>query len=180
MWLLYVTTSPTCGAGLEHSVFNLKKLKQECRLFLNCGFKSATFFLLTYFVFYSPDQCRESITSYLKGEAGKLETNGSYSESATEAKTKPFAQEPTSSLGRQSDKETVKPKMPSSLRTEQQTISLMSHQRSLHEASKPAGDASKTAVPVSLKKTSWNTSEDIKPRPKAQEDEGATSSEQKV
>uniref|UniRef100_A0ABM5G0S3 Ankyrin-3 isoform X8 n=1 Tax=Pogona vitticeps TaxID=103695 RepID=A0ABM5G0S3_9SAUR len=127
----------------------------------------------------SSDQCRESITSYLKGEAGKLETNGSYSESTTEAKTKPFAQESASSLGKQSDKETVKPKMQSSLRTEQQTISLMSHQKSLHETSKPAVDSSKTSVPVSVKKTSWNTSEDSKPRPKVQEDEGATSSEQK-
>ncbi|KAJ7324309.1 hypothetical protein JRQ81_017329, partial [Phrynocephalus forsythii] len=127
----------------------------------------------------SPDQCRESITSYLKGEAGKLETNGSCSESPTEAKRKPSAQESASGLGKQSDKETVKPKMQSSVRTEQQTLSSMSHQKSLQEPSKPAVDASKTSVPISVKKTSWNTSEDIKPRPKAQEDEGATSSEQK-
>ncbi|XP_042314702.1 ankyrin-3 isoform X7 [Sceloporus undulatus] len=127
----------------------------------------------------SPDQCRESITSYLKGEAGKLETNGSYSESATEVKTKPFAQESVNNLGKQSDKETVKPKMQSALRTEQQMLSLISHQKSLQESSKPAVDAPKTSVPVSMKKTSWNTSEDSKMRPKAQEEEGATSSEQK-
>ncbi|XP_077786695.1 ankyrin-3 isoform X19 [Podarcis muralis] len=127
----------------------------------------------------SPDQCRDSITSYLKGEAGKLETNGSYSESTTEAKTKPFVQESAKSLGKQSDKETVKPKTQSSLRTEQQTISLTSHQKSLQEASKPAVDTPKTSVPVSMKKTSWNTSDDSKLRPKAQEEEGATSSEQK-
>ncbi|XP_053244295.1 ankyrin-3 isoform X12 [Podarcis raffonei] len=127
----------------------------------------------------SPDQCRDSITSYLKGEAGKLETNGSYSESTTEAKTKPFVQESAKSLGKQSDKETVKPKTQSSLRTEQQTISLSSHQKSLQEASKPAVDTPKTSVPVSMKKTSWNTSDDSKLRPKAQEEEGATSSEQK-
>ncbi|XP_033004789.1 ankyrin-3 isoform X42 [Lacerta agilis] len=127
----------------------------------------------------SPDQCRDSITSYLKGEAGKLETNGSYSESTTEAKTKPFIQESAKSLGKQSNKETVKPKTQSSLRTEQQTISLTSHQKSLQEASKPAVDTPKTSVPVSMKKTSWNTSDDSKLRPKAQEEEGATSSEQK-
>ncbi|XP_034993987.1 ankyrin-3 isoform X8 [Zootoca vivipara] len=127
----------------------------------------------------SPDQCRDSITSYFKGEAGKLETNGSYSESTTEAKTKPFVQESAKSLGKHSDKETVKPKTQSSLRTEQQTISLTSHQKSLQEASKPAVDTPKTSVPVSMKKTSWNTSDDSKLRPKAQEEEGATSSEQK-
>lgn len=97
-----------------------------------------------------------------------------------EAKTKPFAQESANSLGKQSDKETVKPKMQSSVRTEEQTISLVSHQKSLQEASKLAADASKTSVPVSMKKMSWNTSEESKPRPKAQEGEGAAASEQKV
>ncbi|XP_048361054.1 ankyrin-3 isoform X5 [Sphaerodactylus townsendi] len=126
-----------------------------------------------------PDQCRDSITSYLKGEAGKLEANGNYSHSATEAKTKPFAQESANGLGKQSDKETVKPKTLSSVRTAEQTVPLTSHQKSLQEASKPAVDASKTSVPVSVKKMSWNTSEDSKPRPKAQEGEGAAASEQK-
>nr|XP_056705486.1 ankyrin-3 isoform X2 [Euleptes europaea] len=128
----------------------------------------------------SPDQCRDSVTSYLKGEAGKLEANGNYSHSTLEAKTKPFAQESANSLGKQSDKETVKPKTLSSVRTEEQTISLGSHQKSLQEASKPAVDASKTSVPVSMKKMSWNTSEESKPRPKAQEGEGAAASEQKI
>uniref|UniRef100_A0A670ZRI3 Ankyrin 3 n=1 Tax=Pseudonaja textilis TaxID=8673 RepID=A0A670ZRI3_PSETE len=126
----------------------------------------------------SPGQCRDSITSYFKGEAGKLETNGSYSESTTlEAKAKTFVQDSVNSLGKQSDKETVKPKMQSVLRTEQQTISLTSHQKS----SKPAVDTPKTSVPVSMKKTSWNISESSKPRSKAQEDDGiAAASEQKV
>uniref|UniRef100_A0A670ZRW2 Ankyrin 3 n=1 Tax=Pseudonaja textilis TaxID=8673 RepID=A0A670ZRW2_PSETE len=125
----------------------------------------------------SPGQCRDSITSYFKGEAGKLETNGSYSESTTlEAKAKTFVQDSVNSLGKQSDKETVKPKMQSVLRTEQQTISLTSHQKS----SKPAVDTPKTSVPVSMKKTSWNISESSKPRSKAQEDDGiAAASEQK-
>lgn len=74
----------------------------------------------------------------------------------------------------------MKPKMQSSVRTEEQTISLASHQKSLQEASKLAADASKTSVPVSMKKMSWNTSEESKPRPKSQEGEGASSSEQKV
>nr|XP_060624929.1 ankyrin-3 isoform X2 [Anolis sagrei ordinatus] len=124
----------------------------------------------------SPDQCRDSITSYLKGEAGKLETNGSYSESAKEVKTKPFAQESANGLGKQSEKETVKPKMQSALRTEQHMIS---HQKSLQESSKPAVDAPKTSVPVSMKKTSWNTSNDSKMRLKAEEEAGATASEPK-
>uniref|UniRef100_A0A670ZR79 Ankyrin 3 n=1 Tax=Pseudonaja textilis TaxID=8673 RepID=A0A670ZR79_PSETE len=126
----------------------------------------------------SPGQCRDSITSYFKGEAGKLETNGSYSESTTlEAKAKTFVQDSVNSLGKQSDKETVKPKMQSVLRTEQQTISLTSHQKS----SKPAVDTPKTSVPVSMKKTSWNISESSKPRSKAQEDDGiAAASEQKI
>uniref|UniRef100_A0A8D2Q7D8 Ankyrin 3 n=1 Tax=Varanus komodoensis TaxID=61221 RepID=A0A8D2Q7D8_VARKO len=128
----------------------------------------------------SPDQCRDSITSYLKGEAGKLESNGSYSESTMQAKTKPVAQESVNSLGKQSDKETTKPKMQSSARTEQQTLALTSHQKLLLEASKPAADALKTSVPVSVKKMSWNTTEDSKLRQRAQEEEGAAAAEQKV
>ncbi|XP_062833404.1 ankyrin-3 isoform X28 [Anolis carolinensis] len=124
----------------------------------------------------SPAQCRDSITSYLKGEAGKLETNGSYSESATAVKTKSFAQESANGLRKQSEKETVKPKMQSALRTEQHMIS---HQKSLQESSKPAVDAPKTSVPVSMKKTSGNTSNDSKMRLKAEEEAGATASEPK-
>ncbi|KAK9400522.1 ankyrin-3 [Crotalus adamanteus] len=129
----------------------------------------------------SPDQCRDSFTSYFKGEAGKLEANGSHSESTLDAKAKTFAQDSVNSLGKQSDKETVKPKMQSSLRAEQRTISLTCHQKSLQEASKPAVDTPKTSVPVSVKKTSWNISDSSKPRSKAQEDDGiaAASSEQK-
>ncbi|XP_039222551.1 ankyrin-3 isoform X35 [Crotalus tigris] len=129
----------------------------------------------------SPDQCRDSFTSYFKGEAGKLETNGSHSESTVDAKAKTFAQDSVNSLGKQSDKETVKPKMQSSLRAEQRTISLTCHQKSLQETSKPAVDTPKTSVPVSVKKTSWNISDSSKPRSKAQEDDGiaAASSEQK-
>ncbi|KAJ6661576.1 hypothetical protein lerEdw1_013815 [Lerista edwardsae] len=128
----------------------------------------------------SPDQCRDSITSYLKGEAGKLEANGSYSESTTEAKTRPFVQESVNSPAKPSDKETVKPKTQSSVRTEEQTLLFASHLKPLQEASKPAVDAPKTSVPVSVKKTSWSTSEDSKLRPKAQEQEGAAAAEQKI
>ncbi|KAM6442575.1 ankyrin-3 isoform 2-T2 [Liasis olivaceus] len=128
----------------------------------------------------SPDQYRDSITSYFRGEAGKLETDGSYSESTLEAKAKSFVQDSVNSLGKQSDKETVKPKTQSSLRTEQQTISLTSHQKSLQEANKPAVDTPKTSVPVSMKKTSWHISDSSKARSKAQEDDGtAAASEQK-
>uniref|UniRef100_A0A8D0GC71 Ankyrin-3 n=1 Tax=Sphenodon punctatus TaxID=8508 RepID=A0A8D0GC71_SPHPU len=128
----------------------------------------------------SPDQCRDSITSYLKGEAGKLEANGSHSESTAEAKTKSLAQESVNNVGRQSDKETLKPKTQSSVRTEEQTLSLTSYQKSLQEASKPAADEPKTSVPVSVKKMSWtSTPEGGKPRPNVQEEQGAAMTEQK-
>lgn len=74
----------------------------------------------------------------------------------------------------------MKPRVQNPLRTEENVMSLMSHQKSLQESSKPAVDPPKTSVPVSMKKTSWNTSGESKLRPKAQQVEAATASEQKV
>ncbi|XP_032860143.1 ankyrin-3 isoform X7 [Tyto alba] len=127
----------------------------------------------------SSDQCRDSLTSYVKGEAGKPETNGSLSESTAEAKTKSYVQESLNDVGKQSDKETLKTKPQISTGTDEQTLPSTVYQKSLEEASKPTTEGNKTSVPVSVKKMSWSTSEDGKPRTSIQEEEGAVMSEQK-
>ncbi|NXQ73430.1 ANK3 protein, partial [Quiscalus mexicanus] len=128
----------------------------------------------------SSDQCRDSVTSYVKGEAGKPETNGSLSESTSEAKTKSYIQEALNDVGKHSDKETLKTKSQISTGTDEQTLSSAAYQKSLEETSKPTTEGSKTSVPVSVKKMGWSTSEDGKPRTSIQEEEGAVMSEQKV
>ncbi|XP_049665708.1 ankyrin-3 isoform X16 [Accipiter gentilis] len=127
----------------------------------------------------SSDQCRDSITSYVKGEAGKPETNGSLSESTAETKTKSYIQESLNDVGRQSDKEALKTKTQIAAGTDEQTLSSTAYQKSLEETSKPTTEGNKTSVPVSVKKMSWSTSEDGKPRTSNQEEEGAVMSEQK-
>ncbi|NXX66005.1 ANK3 protein, partial [Spizella passerina] len=128
----------------------------------------------------SSDQCQDSVTSYVKGEAGKPETNGSLSESTSEAKTKSYIQEALNDVGKHSDKETLKTKSQISTGTDEQTLSSAAYQKSLEETSKPTTEGSKTSVPVSVKKMGWSTSEDGKPRTSIQEEEGAVMSEQKV
>ncbi|XP_059707121.1 ankyrin-3 isoform X4 [Haemorhous mexicanus] len=127
----------------------------------------------------SSDQCRDSVTSYVKGEAGKPETNGSLSESTSEAKTKSYIQEALNDVGKHSDKEALKTKSQISTGTDEQTLSSTAYQKSLEETSKPTTEGSKTSVPVSVKKMGWSTSEDGKPRTSIQEEEGAVMSEQK-
>ncbi|XP_027549913.1 ankyrin-3 isoform X6 [Neopelma chrysocephalum] len=127
----------------------------------------------------SSDQCRDSVTSYIKGEAGKPETNGSLSESTSEAKTKSYIQESLNDVGKHSDKEALKTKPQISTGTDEQTLSSTAYQKSLEETSKPTTEGSKTSVPVSVKKMGWSTSEDGKPRTSIQEEEGAVMSEQK-
>ncbi|XP_009573101.1 PREDICTED: ankyrin-3, partial [Fulmarus glacialis] len=127
----------------------------------------------------SLDQCRDSVTSYVKGEAGKPETNGSLSESTAEAKTKSYIQESLNDVGKQSDKEALKTKPQISAGTDEQMLSSTAYQKSLEETSKPTTEGNKTSVPVSVKKMSWSTSEDGKPRTSIQEEEGAVMSEQK-
>ncbi|RMC11749.1 hypothetical protein DUI87_11873 [Hirundo rustica rustica] len=128
----------------------------------------------------SSDQCRDSVTSYVKGEVGKPETNGSLSESTSEAKTKSYIQEALNDVGKHSDKEVLKTKSQISAGTDEQTLSSTAYQKSLEETSKPTTEGSKTSVPVSVKKMGWSTSEDGKPRTSIQEEEGAVMSEQKV
>ncbi|KAM6067311.1 ankyrin-3 isoform 3-T3 [Chlamydotis macqueenii] len=127
----------------------------------------------------SSDQCRDSVTSYVKGEAGKPETNGTLSESTAEVKIKSYIQESLNDVGKQSDKEALKTKPQISVGTDEQTLSSTPYQKSLEETSKPTTEGSKTSVPVSVKKMSWSTSEDGKPRTGIQEEEGAVMSEQK-
>uniref|UniRef100_A0A8C4JXW8 Ankyrin 3 n=1 Tax=Dromaius novaehollandiae TaxID=8790 RepID=A0A8C4JXW8_DRONO len=127
----------------------------------------------------SLDQCRDSVTSHVKGEAGKLEANGSLSESTAEAKAKSYVQESLNDVGKQSDKEALKTKPHISVGTDEQTLSSTAYQKSLEEMSKATTDGSKTSVPVSVKKMSWSTSEDGKPRTSIQEEEAAVMPEQK-
>ncbi|NXI47623.1 ANK3 protein, partial [Galbula dea] len=127
----------------------------------------------------SSDQGRDSVTSYVK-EAGKPETNGSLSESTSEAKTKSYIQESLNDVGKQSDREVLKSKPHISAGTDEQTLSSTAYQKSLEDSSKPKTEGHKTSVPVSVKKMSWSTSEDGKPRSSIQEEEGAVMSEQKV
>ncbi|XP_066856855.1 ankyrin-3 isoform X9 [Anser cygnoides] len=127
----------------------------------------------------SLDQCRDSVTSYVKGEAGKPETNGSLSESTAEMKTKSYVQESLNDVGKHSDKEALKTKPQLSAGTDEQTLSSTAYQKSLEETSKPTTEGNKTSVPVSVKKMSWSSSEDGKPRASIQEEEGAVMSEQK-
>ncbi|NXH13850.1 ANK3 protein, partial [Bucco capensis] len=127
----------------------------------------------------SSDQGRDSLTSYVK-EAGKPETNGSLSESTSEAKTKSYIQESLNDVGKQSDKEALKSKSQISAGTDEQTLSSTAYQKSLEDTSKQKTEGHKTSVPISVKKMSWSTSEDGKPRTSIQEEEGAVMSEQKV
>uniref|UniRef100_A0A452TL73 Ankyrin 3 n=1 Tax=Ursus maritimus TaxID=29073 RepID=A0A452TL73_URSMA len=112
----------------------------------------------------SPDQCRDSITSYLKGEPGKFEANGSHAEVTPEAK---------------SAKETLKPKIHGSGRVEEPVSSLAAYQKALEETSKFVIEEPKPCVPVSMKKMS-RTPADGKPRLNLHEEEGSSGSEPKV
>ncbi|XP_077897793.1 ankyrin-3 isoform X1 [Ictidomys tridecemlineatus] len=127
----------------------------------------------------SPDQCRDSITSYLKGEPGKFEANGTHAEVTSEAKTKSYFPESQNDLGKQSAKETLKPKVHGSGRAEEPTSPLAAYQKSLEETSKLVIEEPKPCVPVSIKKMS-RTSADGKPRLNLHEEEGSSGSEPKV
>ncbi|XP_033622467.1 ankyrin-3 isoform X6 [Fukomys damarensis] len=127
----------------------------------------------------SPDQCRDSITSYLKGEPGKFEANGSHAEVAPEAKTKSHFLESQNDIGKQSAKETLKPKMHGSGRAEEPPSPLAAYQRSLEETSKLVIEEPKPCVPVSVKKMSRTSAADGKPRFNLHEEEGSSGSEPK-
>ncbi|KAF6316845.1 ankyrin 3 [Rhinolophus ferrumequinum] len=125
----------------------------------------------------SPDQCRDSITSYLKGEPGRFEANGNHAEVTPEAKTKSYFPESQNDIGKQSAKETLKPKIHGYGHVEE-PASLAAYQKSLEETSKFVIEEPKPCVPVSVKKMS-RTSADGKPRLNLHEEEGTSGSEQK-
>ncbi|XP_004427162.1 PREDICTED: ankyrin-3 isoform X23 [Ceratotherium simum simum] len=127
----------------------------------------------------SPDQYRDSITSYLKGEPGKFEANGSHVEVTPEAKTKSYFPESQNDVGKQSAKETLKPKIPGSGRVEEPASSLAAYQKSLEETSKFLIEEPKPCVPVSMKKMSRTSPADGKPRLNLHEEEESSGSEQK-
>ncbi|XP_075836148.1 ankyrin-3 isoform X15 [Microtus pennsylvanicus] len=127
----------------------------------------------------SSDQVRDSITSYLKGEPGKFEANGSHAEVTPEAKAKSYFPESQNDIGKQSIKENLKPKIHGSGRTEEPASPLAAYQKSLEETSKfVMEDAPKPCVPVSMKKMT-RTSADGKARLNLHEDEGSSGSEPK-
>ncbi|XP_023365317.1 ankyrin-3 isoform X5 [Otolemur garnettii] len=127
----------------------------------------------------SPDQCRDSITSYLKGEPGKFEANGSHAEVTPEAKTKSYFPESQNDIGRQSAKETLKPKILGSGRVEEPATPLAAYHKSLEETSKLVIEEPKPCVPVSMKKMSRTSPTDGKARLNLHEEEGSSGSEQK-
>nr|XP_048307513.1 ankyrin-3 isoform X11 [Myodes glareolus] len=128
----------------------------------------------------STDQVRDSITSYLKGEPGKFEANGSHADVTPEAKAKSYFPESQNDIGKQSIKENLKPKVHGSGRTEEPASPLAAYQKSLEETSKfVIEDAPKPCVPVSMKKMT-RTSADGKARLNLHEDEGSSGSEPKV
>ncbi|XP_045374740.1 ankyrin-3 isoform X6 [Camelus bactrianus] len=128
----------------------------------------------------SPDQCRDSITSYLKGEPGKFEANGSHAEVTPEAKTKSYFPEAQNDAGKQSAKETLKPKIQGSGRADEAAPSLAAYQKALEETSKFVIEEPKPCVPVSMKKMSRTSPADGKPKLNLHEEEGSNGSEQKV
>lgn len=129
----------------------------------------------------SPDQCRDPITSYLKGEPGKFEANGSHAEVSPDAKTKPYFAESPNDIGKQSTKETLKPKLHGSGHTEEPaSSSLTAYQKSAEETSKFVIEEPKPCVPVSMKKMSRTSPADGKPRLNLHEEEGSSGSEPKV
>ncbi|XP_045147267.1 ankyrin-3 isoform X12 [Echinops telfairi] len=127
----------------------------------------------------SPDQCRDSITSYLKGEPGKFEANGSHAEVTSDAKTKSYFAESQNDIGKPSGRETLKPKTHGSGRAEDPASALAAYQKSLEETSKLVIGEPKPCVPVSMKKMSRASPADGKPRLNFREEEGSSGSEQK-
>ncbi|XP_066204542.1 ankyrin-3 isoform X18 [Saccopteryx leptura] len=127
----------------------------------------------------SPDQCRDSITSYLKGEPGKFEANGNHAEVIPEAKTKSYLPESQNDVGKQNTKETLKPKLHGYGHVEEPASSLAAYQKSLEETSKFVIEEPKPCVPVSMKKMSRTSPADGKPRLNLHEEEGSSGSEQK-
>ncbi|XP_058527950.1 ankyrin-3 isoform X1 [Ochotona princeps] len=128
----------------------------------------------------SPDQCRDSITSYLKGESGQFEANGSHAEVTPEAKRKTYLPESQNDIGKQNAKEILKPKIHGAARVEEPASPLTAYQKSLEETSKLGIEEPKPCVPVTMKKMNRTCPAPGKPRLNLQEEEGSSGPEQKV
>ncbi|XP_017657587.1 ankyrin-3 isoform X2 [Nannospalax galili] len=125
----------------------------------------------------SPDQGGDSVTSYLRGELGKFEANGSHVEVSPGAMTKPCCPESQNDRGKPSAKENMKPNTHPSGRAEE-APHLAAHQKPPEETSKLVLEEPKPCVPVSIKKTS-RTSAEGKPKLSLHEEEGSSGSDAK-
>lgn len=92
---------------------------------------------------------------------------------------KSYFPESQNDAGKQSAKETLKPKLHGYGHVEEPASSLAAYQKSLEETSKFVIEEPKPCVPVSVKKMT-RTSADGKPRLNLHEEEGTSGSEQKV
>lgn len=172
---------PTCAKpsflfsafGSSSATWVLKPHSKPCAATVcHCDFASC--------LSYSSDQVRDSITSYLTGEAGKFEANGNHAEVIPEAKAKAYFPESQNDIGKQSIKENLKPKTHGCGRAEEPVSPLTAYQKSLEETSKLViEDAPKPCVPVGMKKMTRTTA-DGKARLNLQEEEGSARSEPKV
>nr|XP_033797537.1 ankyrin-3 isoform X1 [Geotrypetes seraphini] len=117
----------------------------------------------------SHDLSKDSITSYLKGDAEKPEVNVNPIDSKTEAKLKAKTQDPAASAAKLNA-------LQLSGHTEEQTSVSTAYRKPLDEISRSEKGEPKTFVPVSVKKASWDNG---KPKPSIQEQEEAMVSEQK-
>ncbi|KAM8924146.1 ankyrin-3 isoform 2-T2 [Pelodytes ibericus] len=97
------------------------------------------------------DDSHESITSYLKGEVGRLESTVSPSESITEAKTRSSVPETDQKTN---DKQNIKPKtLQGTPGKGEPTSPLTGHQKSLELSSKTVIGEHKSPIPGNTKRT---------------------------
>ncbi|XP_041426146.1 ankyrin-3 isoform X9 [Xenopus laevis] len=108
------------------------------------------------------DDSHETITSYLKGEVGRLESNVSPSESITEGKTRSTA--PETDNKKTNEKQCAKPK---TLQGKGEQTSPSVHQKSQEVTSKTVIGEHKSSLPISAKRMSGHTEEGSSSDPKS-------------
>ncbi|XP_041426139.1 ankyrin-3 isoform X2 [Xenopus laevis] len=109
------------------------------------------------------DDSHETITSYLKGEVGRLESNVSPSESITEGKTRSTA--PETDNKKTNEKQCAKPK---TLQGKGEQTSPSVHQKSQEVTSKTVIGEHKSSLPISAKRMSGHTEEGSSSDPKSE------------
>ncbi|XP_064418789.1 ankyrin-3 isoform X3 [Latimeria chalumnae] len=118
----------------------------------------------------------DSVTSYMKRQAGRYEQNGEHVDSTPEAMTKPCIQQPEDDVNMQGNRESLK------LRAQKGTVLIEEHtgpiMTSLEESYKPVIEEPITPL-LTSEKMSWDTSEDSKPRTNIRSEETGIS-EQKM